>query len=202
VRRLFVITVVLLVAAVVVGGLAYRYYWLHRFDKLIAQVAPVYKLDPRLVRAVIHSESSFNTRAASEAGAKGLMQITAPVVDEWRAERGYRTMPKALERRVTVEKVRDEVILADPAMNMHVGCWYLAKLVARFKGEPEPVVVALAAYNAGPSHAERWLKDCASPPNHRSARVAEFVEAIDFPETKAYVLAVRKRYAEAVADGQ
>jgi soluble lytic murein transglycosylase len=199
VRRRLVITGVLLVAAVVAAGLAFRYYWLHRFDELIAQVAPLYQLDPLLVRAVIHTESHFDSRAASGAGAKGLMQITAPVVDEWRAERGYRILPDALEKRVTVGKLKDDQILADPAMNLHVGCWYLAKLVDRFHDEPDPMVVALAAYNAGPSHAERWLKACKSPPRAKAARVAEFVEAIDFPETKAYVESVRERYADAVA---
>lgn len=194
-RRL-VIAVVLLAATAGAVGLAFRYYWLHRFDELIGEVAPLYGLDPRLVRAVVHSESYFNTHAASGAGAKGLMQITAPVVDEWRAERGYRQLPEALERRVAARRVTDDEILADPGMNLHVGCWYLAKLVGRFGDEPDPLVVALAAYNAGPTHAERWLKLCTSPRTARTERMAQFVEAIDFPETKSYVLAVRKRYGD------
>jgi len=186
---------VLLVAIAGAAGLAFRYYWLHRFDSLIAEVAPLYKLDPLLVRAVVHSESYFNTKAASGAGAKGLMQITAPVVDEWRAEHGYRFLAEPLERRVAARRVTDDEILADPAMNLHVGCWYLAKLVDRFGAEPDPLAVALAAYNAGPTHAERWLKQCsARAPSPQ--RTEQFLAAIDYPETKAYVLAIRKRYGE------
>jgi soluble lytic murein transglycosylase-like protein len=61
-------------------------------------------------------------------------------------------------------------------------------------------VVALAAYTAGPTPAEGWLSACGAPPRARDARVRGFVDAIDFPETKAYVLAVRKRYAESLEE--
>jgi len=47
--RLFISA--LLITAVVLMGL---YYHTHRYDQLIAQVAPKYKLDPALVKAVIY----------------------------------------------------------------------------------------------------------------------------------------------------
>src|SRR3712207_350640 len=120
----------------------FRSWWLHRYDELIARVAPVYGLDPRLVHAVIYEESFFRTHASSGAGARGLMQVTDPVYAEWRAEGGYRAMPAPLSRQVSAGVSAGEA-LADPEINLHVGCWYLAKLVNRFGGEPEPFVVAL-----------------------------------------------------------
>src|SRR3712207_4218333 len=57
----------------------FRSWWLHRYDELIARVAPIYNLDPRLVHAVIYEESFFRTHASSGAGARGLMQVTDPV---------------------------------------------------------------------------------------------------------------------------
>src|SRR5690349_3212163 len=71
-------------------------------------------------------------------------------------------------------------MLADPEVNLNVGCWYLAKLLDRYRAEPDPVVVALAAYNGGSANADRWLAQCprAAPAD---ARAAAFVDAIDFP---------------------
>lgn len=196
--RLGRLTILVLLVLVAVGaGLAYRYYWLHRYDKLINGVAPIYKLDPQLVRAVIHEESYFMPQAKSGAGAHGLMQVTDPVIEEWREERGYRSMPDALERRVIGARMSDAAALDDPEVNVHIGCWYLAKLIDRFHDEPEPYVVALAAYNAGSTHAERWLKARPAAADTPAERVDAFVNAIDFPETKAYVRDVRERYREA-----
>jgi soluble lytic murein transglycosylase len=177
------------------GIAGYRYWWLHRYDELIARVAPVYKLDPALVHAVIYEESFFRTHAASGAGARGLMQVTDPVLAEWRAEGGHRTVAPAQGRRAG--ELTPGEALADPEINLHVGCWYLSKLLGRFGNEPEPYVVALAAYNAGPTHAERWLRSLEGPGREGPARTQAFIDAIDFPETKAYVTAVRERYGGA-----
>ena len=188
----------LLAGLAAAGFLGYRYWWLHRYDELIARVAPIYNLDPRLVHAVIYEESFFRTHASSGAGARGLMQVTDPVFSEWREERGYRAMPPALGRRVGSKELSSEEALANPEINLHVGCWYLAKLLDRFGNEPEPFVVALAAYNARPTNAERWLR--AIPPSARAgeARALAFTSAIDYPETKAYVTAVRERYRKSL----
>lgn len=197
-RRRVAVSLALLVAVGLGGALGYRYWWIHRYDDLIARVAPIYKLDHRFVRAVIHEESYFRPHAASGAGARGLMQVTDPVLAEWRAEGGYRAMPAPLARRARADSLSGDEALADPEINLHVGCWYLAKLLDRFGGEPEPSVVALAAYNAGPTHAERWLKKIPASARRPESRTAAFVDAIDYPETKGYVTAVRARYGESL----
>ena len=58
-------------------------------------------------------------------------------------------------------------LLASPEINLRLGCWYLRSLLDRFGDRDD----ALAAYNAGPSHAERWVSGSGTV----------------FSETRAYV---------------
>lgn len=90
-----------------------------------------YKMDWRLILALIHQESLFNANAVSRAGAFGLMQI----------------MPG------TGLGLQNELKLEDtkaPQNNLTAGIYYYATLVANFEfaGE-DKYKFALAAYNAG-----------------------------------------------------
>jgi soluble lytic murein transglycosylase len=42
----------------------------------------------------------------------------------------------------------------DPAINIHMGSWYIAALTKEFKGNK---VAVMAAYNAGPGRVHDWL---------------------------------------------
>jgi len=55
--RKVVIAVFVLALLIAAGAVANLYFRIHRYDQLIAQIAPKYKLDPALVKAVIHEES-------------------------------------------------------------------------------------------------------------------------------------------------
>ena len=100
------------------------------YGDVIELVAKSYKLDPALVRAVIHAESGFNARARSNKGAMGLMQL----------------MP-ATAREVGVADARV------PTQNIRGGAQYLAGLLALFKGD---ITLATAAYNAGPTAVAKY----------------------------------------------
>ena len=93
------------------------------FDHIIQRVAKSYDVDPALVRAIIMAESSYNPRAVSKKGAKGLMQL----------------MPKTAE----YLGVEDSF---NPEHNIDGGVRYFKELLDQFKGD---VKLALAAYNAG-----------------------------------------------------
>ncbi|MDI3328964.1 MAG: lytic transglycosylase domain-containing protein [Alicyclobacillaceae bacterium] len=120
-----------------------------RWMPLILQTAGRYGLDPALLRAVMAVESGGNPSARSPAGALGLMQL----------------MPSTA-RSLGVDPL-------DPAQNLDGGARYLRDLLARFRGD---VVLALAAYNAGPAAVERHG---GIPP---------------YPETREYVRRVTELY--------
>ena len=95
----------------------------HLYHRFIIQTASRYQIDPALIKAIIMAESGYNTRAISERGAKGLMQL----------------MPR------TAQSLGVEDIF-NPHQNITGGVQYFKQMVNRFNGD---VKLALAAYNAG-----------------------------------------------------
>jgi soluble lytic murein transglycosylase len=140
-----------------------------RHDDIIRQQAADKNLDPALIAAVIYEESRFREQTSS-AGARGLMQVTPE------------TASRIAQLSGGTEFVPDD--LSNPDINIRYGSFWLSHLLDRYEGN---VVAALAAYNAGEGHADRW--------GGSSLRV----ERIGFPETRAYVenvLESRDEYRE------
>ncbi len=97
--------------------------------EMVNQIAPRYRVDPKLVLAVMQVESAFQTDAVSPKGAAGLMQLIP-----------------ATARRFGVANV------FSPEENIHGGTRYLRWLLAYFRGN---VTLALAGYNAGENAVDR-----------------------------------------------
>jgi soluble lytic murein transglycosylase-like protein len=95
-------------------------------DAALNETAAIYPVPKALVIAVISVESGFRPRAASRAGAKGLMQL----------------MPYTARRVGVAERN-----LFDPAKNILGGVRLLAVLLRHYDGD---VISALVAYNARP----------------------------------------------------
>jgi soluble lytic murein transglycosylase len=113
---------------------------------------------------VARSESLFMTDIRSHAGAIGLMQLMP--------DTGQRTAAE-LDLPYTGLKT-----LTDPASNIRLGTAYLGKMLQKFG---DNVVVATAAYNAGPFKVEEWL-----PASQRlDARI--WIENIPYEETRDFV---------------
>jgi soluble lytic murein transglycosylase len=150
-----------------------------RHDDIIRQQARDKDLDPALIAAVIYQESKFRPRDSS-AGAKGLMQIL-PDTARFIARRSGGT---AFE-------LRD---LGTPQINITYGSWYLRYLIDHYDGSE---TLALAAYNAGLSNVDRWVRDAGGPGAFETAR------HIPFSETRHYVDGVadrREEYRDHYAD--
>lgn len=98
--------------------------------RLVDDVAPAYDLDPKLLLAVIATESGFRASAVSPKGAKGLMQL----------------MPATAVRLGVLEPF-------DPEQNVRGGARYLNELLRRFGND---LRLALAAYNAGEDAVMRY----------------------------------------------
>ena len=92
-------------------------------DSYIVDSSRRYSIDPLLIYAQMHQESSFKLRALSHKGASGLMQL----------------MP-GTARRLGVTNIYD------PKQNIEGGVKYMRMLLNMFSGD---VNLALAGYNAG-----------------------------------------------------
>jgi len=94
-----------------------------RLDRIVQDAAERHSLDPALVKAVISTESGWNTRAISQKGAVGLMQLIPATAQRFGVGNPF-----------------------DPAQNVEGGTMYLKSLLDRYNGD---LAKSLAAYNAG-----------------------------------------------------
>ncbi len=99
------------------------------YDSEIRRIGRQYNVDPPLIKAIIHTESSFDHRAVSRRGAQGLMQLMPDTAREL--------------------KVRDPF---NPLENIEGGTRYMRYLLDSFNND---LVLSLAAYNAGPGMVQR-----------------------------------------------
>ena len=120
------------------------------FRELIEAASAQYKVDADLITSVIAVESNFEPNAISRRDARGLMQL----LPETAAKLG----------------VKD---IFDPRENIDAGTRYLGDLLKRYDNN---LVLALAAYNAGPE------------------KVAKFGSVPPYAETISYVRRVKRAY--------
>ena len=119
------------------------------------------------ILSIIRQESSFSTHAVSVAGARGLMQIMPATAKE---------MAQKKRKSFSLKK------LTNPDFNVELGSAYFAELVKRFNGS---YILAIAAYNAGPTNVNRWLNSIGYP--YEDIDPIDWIERIPFTETRNYV---------------
>ncbi|CAI3922138.1 Soluble lytic murein transglycosylase or regulatory protein s (may contain LysM/invasin domain) (MltE) (PDB:153L) [Commensalibacter communis] len=131
-----------------------------------------FKMNPALVYALTRLESNFNSKAISQNGAMGLMQIM-PVTAQY------------------IAKKQDNVSLNYPselknaALNLEIGQLYLehlAKLSNKKDNQGGNLLHMLASYNAGPSMINKWLDIT----DHQHDPLL-FMETIPVTETRHYL---------------
>lgn len=173
-----------IVLTVVIGLYLFNQYWIHRYDALIARQAAVYRLDPDLVWSIVYEETYFSPWKTGKDGEIGLMQITPAVGRDWAAETGMRELERQMGQ-------NPAVLLRDPERNIQIGCWYLEKIHEQYRDTTDAEARMIAAYNAGPSRAAEWNKVSEA---RKSASGDDFINNIDIPSTRAYVVSILERY--------
>lgn len=172
---LFVVILTMMKSPLLWGWLYPIYY-----PESLKQSAESNRVDPLLVAAIIQTESGFTSNRASRKGAKGMMQIMEET-EQW-----IRTQQGMAERLNTLDETE---------ANIELGSWYIRHLLDRYNGS---LVQALAAYNAGPTVVDRWLKSGVWQ------GTVDTLYQIPYGETRHYVIRVLyllNRYHALYSDG-
>lgn len=171
-RYIFCLLIILLAAVVGFRYVVKEKFFPYKYKEYVDVYSKEYNLDPLFVLSVMKTESKFDDNAHSHKNAVGLMQITVET-GEWAAkEMGYTTFSK------------DD--LYNEQYNIRMGCWYLRWLGDMFNND---INLMIAAYNAGPTNVQNWLKDKDYSSNGKN------LEYIPFGETKKYVDKVNTYYS-------
>ncbi|MCE7933159.1 MAG: lytic transglycosylase domain-containing protein [Chlorobi bacterium CHB2] len=131
--------------------------WQVPYGDAIQRMSQKYEIDPFLIAALVQQESNFNAGAISVDSAMGLTQM----------------IPTTAEAMGVTDP-------ADPHQSLEGGVRYLKLMLRQFNGN---VMLALAAYNAGPGNVMKYR---GIPP---------------FPETRTYVRRIMDRYKEKAGKG-
>jgi soluble lytic murein transglycosylase len=130
------------------------------------------KVDPLLLAAIVRAESGFNPFAESQRGAVGLMQLMPATADQL-----------ARELKLNYQDADD---LYTQDINLTLGAVYFSRQLKAFQGQ---LVLALAAYNAGPAKVRAWKLDA------YGKEQAELISELPLASTRAYVRRVMLYYA-------
>lgn len=120
------------------------------FAELVKAAAARWAVEEELITSVMEAESNFDPKAVSKKNARGLMQL----LPETAAHFGVQN-------------------IFDPKENIDAGAHYLSDLLKRYNND---LMLALAAYNAGPE------------------KVEQFGRVPPYPETVSYVRRVKSAY--------
>ena len=145
-------------------------------DRRAGFVPLAHSADLASVYAVARQESEFIWRAASGAGAKGLMQILPS------------TAASTARRPASPSTLLG--LIVDPAFNTQLGAAFLGQVM---EDEGGSLAMAFAAYNAGPGRVAQWIAAYGDPRN--GADPVDWVERIPFDETRDYVQRVSENLA-------
>jgi soluble lytic murein transglycosylase-like protein len=115
----------------------------------IYDIAREQNIDPQLAYGLVKTESTFDERAQSHVGARGLTQV----------------MPRTAAWLVPGTTTED---LYDRQTNLRLGFKYLDQLIGKYKGN---VRLALLAYNRGPGTVDKVLKRGGDPNNGYADKV-------------------------------
>ena len=138
-----------------------------KYQPLAEKWADFYGLPRWAVVAQVGQESRWDPGAMSDASGKGLMQITPITFDE-------------IREKIMIVEGFNFLDVFDPDQNIHAGCWYMRHLLNRAANcglfpEHQWYVMALAAYNAGPTAVFEKFKGM--PPFHETQEYVRLITA-------------------------
>lgn len=133
-------------------------------QKSVKSMSEKTSIPESLIYSIMKQESAFNEKTRSPADAMGLMQMIP-------------RLAKQLSQKFLISyKEPDD--LFNPEINIQLGSFELMEQIKKQSGQ---LTYVAAAYNAGPSALNGWLK------TRIGSDILEFIEEIPYEETRTYV---------------
>lgn len=152
-----------------------------RYIEYVTYYAEKYDIDPLILYSFIRTESNFTPAAQSDAGARGLMQITEVTFD-W------------IKTKIAPDEDLTFDDLFDPETNIRFGSYFVAYCLLRYDNH---LATAAAAYHSGVGTVDGLLADPACSPDGQT------LTHYPYPQMRRYVHKITtgyQRYQEIYSD--
>lgn len=143
------------------------------FKEYVTIYAEEYNVDENLIYALMKAESNFKSKAVSNRGAIGVMQLMEETAVDVANKAGIELDENNLQEE-----------LLKPEINIRIGTSYIKTLLDEFENKE----VALAAYNAGIGTVNNWIKEGTIKEDGSD------IENIPYKETNQYVRKILRDY--------
>ena len=165
---------VLLVAVPFAAQRARLSMYPQKYSDQVSRYAEEYGIDENVIYAIIRTESGFNPTAESDAGARGLMQITRETF-EW------------IKTKIAPEEELGFDSLFDPQINIRFGTYFLAACMRLYDGD---LATASAAYHSGVGKVNELLQQSEYSADGRT------LHTFPYSQMSNYVHKVQKNYQQ------
>ena len=152
-----------------------------RYSEYVTYYATKYDIDPLILYSFIRTESNFDPAAQSDAGARGLMQITEVTFD-W------------IKTKIAPDEDLTFDDLFDPETNIRFGSYFVAYCLLRYDNH---LATAAAAHHSGVGTVDGLLADPACSPDGQT------LTHYPYPQMRRYVHKITtgyQRYQEIYSD--
>lgn len=170
--KLYIFNIFLLLISVVFYIFSYKnllkIVYPHKYSIIIKKAAHEFNIPQEMIFAIIKTESGFNPDAMSNAGAIGLMQVTAET---------FHWLKTSSNTREILQKLKIDENLYNPYTNIICGTCFLWILNKKFDNETN----VLAAYNAGIYTVSKWLN------NKKFSKDGKNLNFVPYYETRNYI---------------
>ena len=133
-------------------------------------------VNPALLISIAKQESEFFVYAKSPSGALGLVQVMPNTA-------------KITAKKIGIKYDKNK-LFKDANYNLTIGSNYLYSLINNYEGS---IILAIAAYNAGPTNVNKWLKKNGDP-RKEEVNYITWIESIPYTETRNYVQRVLENF--------
>lgn len=143
-----------------------------KYQEYVTYYADKYSIDPLMLYSFIRTESNFNPKAESNAGARGLMQITEVTFD-W------------IKSKIAPTEDLTFNSLYDPETNIRFGCYFVSYCLLRYQDD---LATAAAAYHSGWGTVDELL---AQPEYSADGKT---LDHYPYPQMRQYVKKITESY--------